>query len=70
MIATWGSATPPAAISTPSTPCTAASRLAGMGGSWPSSWSIASYEVTTASMPSFDSVKMSSKDCSIVSVRT
>ncbi len=70
MIDTCGSKMPPAALATPSVSSTSASRSALKGGSCPSSDSIASCEVTTASMPAFDSVKMSLNDRSIVSVST
>ncbi len=70
MIATCGSVMPPSAASTPSTPRTVSSKLASTGGSDWSSVSTCWSEVTTASTPWFDSVKMSSNDCSIVSVST
>ena len=69
-MATCGSKIAPAALPTPSVLRTVASTDAGNGGSWSSSVSTVSREVTTASMPSFDSVKMRSNERSIVSVRT
>ena len=70
MIATWGSLIPPAASPTPSVPSTARRISSSNGGTWPSSASITSRVVTTASTPSFDWVKMSSNERSMVSVRT
>jgi hypothetical protein len=70
MIATCGSVMPPSAAATPSTLRIVLSTPASTGGSWPSSVSTFWSEVTTASTPWFDSTKMSSKDCSIVSVST
>ena len=70
MIETCWSAIPPAASSTPSTASTCFRTEAGKAGTDPSSVSIASLSVTTASVPSFDSVKIWSNERSIVSVST
>ena len=70
MIATCGSLIPPAASATPSVRSTIRRIPSLNGGTWPSSASITSRLVTTASTPSFDCVKMSSNDRSIVSVST
>ena len=69
-IATCWSKIPPWALPTPSVARTFSSTDAGKEGSDPSSVSTASREVTTASMPSLDSVKILSNDWSIVSVST
>ncbi len=61
---------PPEAFATPSVWRTTSSTEAGKGGSCPSSVSTASRELTTASMPWFDSVKILSNERSIVSVST
>jgi hypothetical protein len=69
MIATWGSPIDPSATPTPSVARTRSSNVASNGGTVPSSCSTSSRVLTTASTPSVDSVKMSSNDRSIVSVR-
>jgi hypothetical protein len=70
MIAVCWSAISPSAPATPGADRTSGSRSALIGGSDPSICSTTSCAVTTASVPSFDSVKMSSNAFSIVSVRT
>ena len=70
MIAVCESVIPPEAASTPSTAFTWSRTDASIAGSSPSSVSTAASEVTTASTPSFDSVKIWSKERSIVSVST
>ena len=70
MIHTCESTIPPAASATPSVRWTRSRTWSLNGGTWPSSVSTTSRVVTTASIPSFDSVKMSSKERSIVSVST
>ncbi len=69
MIETPSSPIPPDATSTPEVWRTVFSRPAGNGGTCASSVSITSREVTTASVPLFDSVKIWSNERSIVSVR-
>jgi hypothetical protein len=70
MIAAFSLKMPPAASSTPSVARTVSRVDAGIAGSGASSRpSTAGFDVTTASMPSFASVKISSNDLSIVSVR-
>ena len=70
MIDTCGSAIEPSAASTPLVACTRLSTPSLNEGVVPSSVSIASLAVTTASMPSLDCVKMRSNERSIVSVST
>jgi hypothetical protein len=69
MIATCGSPIEPEATATPSVARTGLSSAASNGGTVPSSVSTSSRDVMTASTPSVDSVKISSNDRSIVSVR-
>ena len=69
-IATVGSKMPPSAFATPSVSRTVASTPSSKEGSWPSSVSTASLEVTTASMPRLPSSKILPNDWSIVSVST
>ena len=67
------SCTEPAATSTPSTPRTRSSVLAGIGGAWadsPSKLKPGSFPVTTTSVPAYESTKIASNALSIVSVNT
>ncbi len=70
MIETCWSPIEPSAAATPSTDSTCFRTEAGNAGATSSKVSMFSFDVTTASTPSFDWVKMRSNERSMVSVST